>query len=1244
MEKISQRIAGFIIVAVSLLCTASFVYAQSTPGGGGNAGPGGGNVGGCNPSKTYGGCYDSKSAQPAFWITIDAPNELASGGNPPGDRMAWNDMHSWSWYEQKIHGGKKYFSNLRQKVRGKTIDDCHTYGGAAYILVRDLYDSDGGWYGLMAGVPLSEAFPDAWHTDDGDNLLVGEKVSWADAKKAFDEGAPNDSDGYDDRINGYEWGPNSELTWFCADYGGSSKKTTTTTTTTTGTWKPGCKNTLNRIWGETTSRIAVRNASLDNTTRYSYNGSVADWNIPSGKRRGLVYNESGWSSGGANVWNIAKPGDSIQFVHEYCVNARYVRKVNPQDQYIKNGGTHNTLFHINTDSLTITAELSGSLNNNFAFGDGISWMNGKTASVTGRGSPDVYPFQNDSGISGAKIMDHRFGIGTLSPTTNAASSRYACLIGQYNNKDAYQGAGTFQIPGWVSGRSCSAASAVGRSDLVGERITQKHVFNRVQAWEQYSNTPHETCGCRDLENNQGVTNRSSTTYWETPSIYGWREERKCTTPTFTCDVKCDKYHPVYKNVCIDGPNPHAWEATYTDKSYNIKYHSNTNTDGTAKKTATVYIPYNFETEVSATINSEHGEIVFQGGRVDSQYDWAVTPRKNEILTKSYTWNKGLSTSKEYATYTPAKTKVQMIEFIMKPVDVDGSAIKGNTQANLPAKGNADICDYYKAKGAYKCQIVDEIDGPQNPTGDYKGANDTAAKKRAVPDDDEYVGYKYCVAVGFYPSDSHDFRKNLSEIAAQYSTGWGGAMDAGDLWNISDAACRTIAKKPTVQVWNGSVYTEGDIIASLTSKMLDISFNNACRNEIVNGKTRHHCGDNYDENAAQLFGSWTDYAVIAKGKVRGMSSGAKLGYNNSAYDLRGSGGYQKSGTTVKKYSPLTIANTTIASDTNYNIANGGVDASSSIEINLKRLYARYRDKAFTFAQKDNRAVNSQSYIRTAETGMQYIYYEGNANLKALTTRIKGVNGANNCSGSYCTTVSSGNNLYKKLGDGNYDNTLVIYVKGDLFIDQNICLGSSCNGTGMKLMDYDNTKTNAASKLPQVLIFANNIHVAQDVTRIDAWLISEYSGKISTCSHPKNGGYVEYKAGDGEVVARDGYGHTDYDSYGSNCYKTLVVNGPVYTHSLILSRNAGSYHGSGLTNTLDDPRKRKYGADSVVESVIPGYNGYGADRRGVTSDGNLGSIAPAEIFNLRSDVYLWAYNQAQRYSEAVVTYMRELAPRY
>ena len=1174
MKNLSQKILGIIIIAAAALCSATAVFAQAGYGGGGGAGGGGGGVGGCKASyDNWGGCYTRSSG--VFWVLIPAYS----------DSMPFNDLHTYNENELVHKGGSKYFIYLRKDVRGAAIQNCLTGGGAAYVLVVRHYFSDGNYHGLGAGIPLSEAWD--YHVDGQEYAAPFgvEGVAWETAHAQFEK----DKEFYAGPPWYQHWGPDSSLTWFCYDMTGSSRRSSSTTTTSSETiWGPDCYGTRTREWGETVSRIAVRNATLDKTTKYAHKGN---WRAPSGLRTG-ANNESDWTAGGGNYWTVAKPGDSIQFVHEYCVNARFARQVPTPDSW-GSSQSHSKLFTIPADRLVISAEVSGVANNNFAFGDGISWMNSQTASVTNRGNPEADPFTQDSGISGAKRYKwgdgYYGGIGTLSPTS--AVTRYKCSDSQYNKYDKWAGAGTFQIPGWISGRSCSSATLAGKTNLVGEVITQKHTFRMVKAWEQWTSNSGGSCGCDPGGDTAWYGGHLfSSDYARGMSHWGYQKDNDCEKKAdndSSCSCWKDIVRDEYNNIisCT-----HYTSHKFTSPSYEWYYHSTAKNYGDATKTASVYIPFNFETTVHASIDTT--DVVYQGGPVESDFSWKIDPRVNKVLTESKVSTAKLS---KYATYTPDDTKIQMIEFIMEP-DEDPS---GTSQPIAGSKtSRKDPCAYYadsiykRPDGTKECQVLDEIVGPQNPTGDYKGSFASTSRKRTVPDGGEYVGFKYCVAVGIYPSDSHDYQTNT--LDAQRLGGFGGAMDAGEYWNVSHASCRTISKKPSVQVWNGSTYTEGDIMTSIYKKIVGYEFGDESKTDTY--------GNNYKDADTQVFGSWTDYSIISNGKVRGMSSGAVLGYDNSQYDLRGSGGQPTSSTDYTRLNALTIANTGSEK------GKSGINASSAIDINLQRLYSRYRDKAATLATKE--APQSQLSIRTAESGMQYAYVSGSAKLSQLSIKSYGDSKHPNQ-----TLVRSGNDVFKKLGNGKDDNTLVIYTTGDFTIDQNICLGDKCDGAGMKLSEYKSgTSTNAADKLPQVLIFAKNISVAQNVSRVDAWLITADDGELNTCAG--------FKAGT-NIQARDAYER--YPKYG-NCYKTLIVNGPVYTKTLSLNRTAGAFHGKGQTWGISDPRDRQYGA------------------AGNANDGNLGSEIPAEIFNLRSDVYLWAYNQAQRYSEAVVTYMRELAPRY
>ena len=181
----------------------------------------------------------------------------------------------------------------------------------------------------------------------------------------------------------------------------------------------------------------------------------------------------------------------------------------------------------------------------------------------------------------------------------------------------------------------------------------------------------------------------------------------------------------------------------------------------------------------------------------------------------------------------------------------------------------------------------------------------------------------------------------------------------------------------------------------------------------------------------------------------------------------------------------------------------------------------------------------------------------------------------------------------------EGTLIFQVDGDVTINHNICTGYiSSNGqctngvmTGSATLGSENYQYRAgATKIPQVIIIASgNVNISKDVTEIDAWI---YSGKtIKTCA-------------DGSI--------------GNNtCGNPLIINGPVFAKNIELHRT----YGANGTRSWNGP----FAAGSNYLSS--------------------GAATPAEIFNLRSDVYQWIYQQISTENKtANVRYMRELSPRY
>ena len=155
----------------------------------------------------------------------------------------------------------------------------------------------------------------------------------------------------------------------------------------------------------------------------------------------------------------------------------------------------------------------------------------------------------------------------------------------------------------------------------------------------------------------------------------------------------------------------------------------------------------------------------------------------------------------------------------------------------------------------------------------------------------------------------------------------------------------------------------------------------------------------------------------------------------------------------------------------------------------------------------------------------------------------------------------------LGD---DIPAVVKTAGTVTITQNIT-------------SDDATQYTTIAGLPQHIIIAKNIIIKPEVTRVDAWLISQSEdGYISTCG----------------VVSNPNEPFAGLSA--SVCNQQLRITGPVIAEHLFLRRTAGSGR--------DDPG------------------------------------APAEIINIRPDTYLWAYSKSMEISPIKTMYVRELPPRF
>lgn len=135
-----------------------------------------------------------------------------------------------------------------------------------------------------------------------------------------------------------------------------------------------------------------------------------------------------------------------------------------------------------------------------------------------------------------------------------------------------------------------------------------------------------------------------------------------------------------------------------------------------------------------------------------------------------------------------------------------------------------------------------------------------------------------------------------------------------------------------------------------------------------------------------------------------------------------------------------------------------------------------------------------------------------------------------------------------------------------------------------IDYTNAALTGIGDIPQVVIIARNIIIADSVTNVDAWLIAVGTGTdgyINTCSSIAVGN------------------QSTLDS--TKCNQLLTINGPIQANKLYMYRTAGS----GVGVAIGDP---------------------------------------AERFNLRGDAYLWASAYSSGGDRLSTVSTKELPPRF
>lgn len=1110
----------------------------------------------------------------------------------------------------------------------------------------------------------------------------------------------------------------------------------------------------NELLGNTTAVVGV---SKNGSEEFEYTASIST-------------EKYGFAPVNDTVAVYTKPGDTVQFSYALCFGAHKVKYSKSNGEIIHvtyrsdepDGNYPNNPLY---NSFTVEAGRRGS-NSEFAPG----FLFGRANALLGR-KIYIHPYYaRNNELQGGKALMIDGGYDTTVPTsenryftvdtiqdslgdvsqqlrfaspddkskTAGSGGIYDCAFYSNLQLGRVAGTGTYQIPGFqVPPKDCISASikkseadSNPMSSLVGATLSQTLEYQDITVWRYcllktegpfYVNGSDTEIARYDrIYNNADYRIPSTATR---PVMDG--DEEKMETYIETLAYKYEKcfgddnagssdyyragmeyFYEAYE-AYKQGYREANQDRTGRDEIYR--------TSGASKvsKTAQVVTPYNFDTNVTAEINNIDRGYVYPGETINISADVDILPRVNPLTSSNDT---------PYATITPPDTKVQLIQFLIRDdVDInsdysytynDGlttgtATIKQilNGEVSFRNRGSNQLTPYAKASicnmyiGFLRDQLGEctattligdgadddntSVGNPDsNPEGqmDYYHAEGNQLS-RVVPDVE--AGYKYCVAVGINHGDSHgvpgqdlsDDPKAANYAANSFSVNQYLNTRVKSKWKVSKVSCRTVVKKPNFQVWNSGVYSAGDINSSISKTRV----NTKITSNLLSGNS------DYLATNPSYFGSWAEYFVVSKGAVRGFASASALGYNDPFSDgqhfaARGVGG--------KGNNFCVLSHTTIANiKCNTEGTSGGYDSGNKTDDSTA--LQRIRNNIFT------------AYTDDSVTGIQYDAWSTFDN-QGRDWSNDNLNGAKYLKVNYPTFT-----IDRPINNTN-DGTIVIEVKGHLFINQNICLNttdeSTCQNESANYDEYTQDVNNLSlaqrngatitapgslSNLPQIILIADDISIGSDVTQIDAWLITRSNDSnnlatnyVNTCTEFKNGSTT-----------------TD------TCWKTLKINGPVMTTALLLNRTGGAWPGfSGdvgnpaydalrkrmsdyvedqINNYSNKPeyaeaneicrvsaepqacrrRKIKEIAEKAFLNVVLrdaseaeklaylNAGNFSANKSTVSANNSGsrdltcdGAITPAEIFDLHPFTFLWAYSQSLDAKQANITYAQELAPRY
>ena len=810
------------------------------------------------------------------------------------------------------------------------------------------------------------------------------------------------------------------------------------------------------------SNVAVRGGSKTGfeTTGIVASGETSDseTNVPVGETRSLVFSHNIYSKNAVNNvdWVLGRgtvTGNGYQLVSKTtCGNSGKANFATQNDGYFigdprscsDDGGNkfiardvYNVKFTSDTGYVEIcqTVSVDGAQKTKVC---ATASAQKKVLSSCGAWTPSSYTSSNES--SGTTSVVSRVRNTSL---TNSYSDWQSAVYAKPTDKigwiNCYYPGVQFAYNTTVTHENIHPEPTEG---LWYSNTLNNHVFSAYSDWtNRYSIGSHnlrpsfsanETFAAgmtetKDTQNEYIVkTGQASETLWETITSgyptnvsassgedHSWDCHWRCDSDI--CGTHCCASHEECEEVCEgEGEDESCSESCetvcdaeccnecYVDTCYHDNSFYANSRSGTASDTSYVYVPYNFTNTAAVNISNS---LVYAGETATIATSTVTVNRRQNNTTQGY-----------YATQVDdARTK--LVGYLSS--SPTGTAKEGyggsNICAALPYKNNS--CDELNAYGGLTFNSGANMGGSTDSLG-FAGQTYNVY--------DSTAGDYYCVVVAVYPYYSGS-ETNLS------SSGSG-------TWYISAPSCRVIAKRPSFQVWGGSVYSEKSIKTS-----------SAIKNNVRSVYSYTTTG----KRNTTVYGSWVEQAVLANGFVSGLGSGASMG---DLAKTPWSGSKEGGSPNYCTYRvPLSIANYSVMASQlicpsyqqvgSAELPNAAIDRSELMNY-WWVMNAGYIDKA---------SINlATDYVETQSMqGNEIRYTEPSSSISQIT-----LTGA---------TIPKG-------------ITHIVRASGDIRISGNIA--------------YENTTYRSQKEIPKLLIYSErDITIDCSVDRVDAIIVAE--GRVSSC---------------------------------------------------------------------------------------------------------------------------------------------------